>query len=81
MRRVNLPPEQNVYQRMKRLQTQAPTAPACRGQAMWHQAGAGMGMAQGDGKGVGGVDLRLLRQLEQVHDHHHHLLLVGAARA
>ncbi|MNF13734.1 hypothetical protein D3C80_2156850 [compost metagenome] len=36
-------------------------------------------MAQGDGQGVRGVDLRLLHQLEQVHHHHLHLLLVGTA--
>jgi hypothetical protein len=38
-------------------------------------------VAQGDGQGIGGVDLRFLGQLQQVHDHHHHLLLVGPTGA
>ena len=40
-----------------------------------------MRMAQGDGQGVRGINLRLLQQLEQMHDHHLHLLLVRAASA
>ena len=38
-------------------------------------------MAQRDGQGVGGIHLGLLRQLQQVHDHQHHLFLVGATGA
>lgn len=40
-----------------------------------------VGVTEGDGQGVGGVDLRLLQQAEQVHDHQLHLLLVGTAGA
>ena len=48
---------------------------------MGHQTLPCMGMAQGDGQGVGGVDLRLFGQPQQVHDHQHHLLLVRPAVA
>ena len=40
-----------------------------------------MRMAQGDGQGVRGINLGFLQQLEQMHDHHLHLLLVRAASA
>ncbi|MNF93438.1 hypothetical protein D3C84_761130 [compost metagenome] len=33
-------------------------------------------MANGDGQGIGGIDLRLADQFQQVHHHHLHLLLV-----
>lgn len=37
-------------------------------------------MAQCNCQGVGGIDLWLLGQFEQVHDHHLHLFLVRPAR-
>ena len=46
---------------------------------MGDQTLLGMGMTQGDGQGVGGIDLRFLGQLQQMHDHHLHLLLVCTA--
>ncbi len=46
---------------------------------MGDQTLLGMGMTQGDGQGVGSIYLRFLGQLQQMHDHHLHLLLVCTA--
>lgn len=40
-----------------------------------------MGVAQGNRQRIRGIDLRLAGQLEQVHDHHHHLFFIGTTRA
>src|SRR5476649_1741451 len=63
------------------LQPQPPSPAASSAQAMGDKTRARMSMTQGNGQGVGCIDLGLLSQLEQEHDHHHDLLFIGAARS
>src|SRR5450830_2190426 len=67
-----------LFEAMMLSETQATATATCSAQAMGQQAGTGVRMAQGNRQGIRGVDLRLGGELEQVHDHHHHLFLVGA---
>lgn len=69
------------YKRMMLSETQAPPTTACGIQTMRDQAGPRMSMAQCNCQGVRRVNLGFLSQFEQMHDHHHDLVLIRTARA
>ena len=58
-----------------RLQPQPPASPHGTDQPVRNQALPVVRMTQGNGQGVRRIDLGFFQQLEQVHDHHLHLLL------